>query len=162
MSNQRESIGFLFGDIARLSRKVFNQRAGSLGLSLAQWRVLAVLSRQQGMNQVTLAEMLEIQPMTLVRQIDRLESLGLVTRRQDPDDRRASRLMLTEAAQPLIGHMRRIADALWNEALADFSADEREALIATLHRVKSGLVAEACPHALSETDAGAARSGSGS
>lgn len=157
MTTQRDSIGFLFSDIARLSRQAFNHRAASLGLSLAQWRVLAVLSRQQGMNQVRLAEMLEIQPMTLVRQIDRLEALGLVTRSPDPDDRRASRLVLTEAAQPLIAHMRRIADQLWNEALADFSAEEREALHAVLHRVKAGL----CPHALSENQAAAARAGSG-
>ncbi len=157
MTTQRDSIGFLFGDIARLSRQAFNRRAASLGLSLAQWRVLAALSRQQGMNQVTLAEMLEIQPMTLVRQIDRLETLGLVTRHQDPDDRRASRLMLTEAAQPLIGHMRRIADELWNEAFAGFSAEERAALVAVLHRVKAGL----CPHAISEHDTAAQRAGSG-
>jgi DNA-binding MarR family transcriptional regulator len=158
MTTHRDSIGFLFGDIARLSRQAFNHRARSLGLSLAQWRVLAVLSRQQGINQVKLAEMLEIQPMTLVRQIDRLETLGLVTRRQDPDDRRASRLVLTEAAQPLIGHMRRIADELWNEVFAEFSADEREALVAVLQRVKAGL----CPHALSANESDAARAGSGS
>lgn len=158
MTTHRDSIGFLFGDIGRLSRQAFNHRAGSLGLSLAQWRVLAVLSRQQGINQVTLADMLEIQPMTLVRQIDRLETLGLVTRSQDPDDRRASRLVLTEAAQPLIGHMRRIADELWNEVLSDFSTEEREALVAVLHRVKSGL----CPHAISDNETVAAGAGSGS
>ena len=157
MSSHRESIGFLFSDIARLSRQAFNHRASSLGLSLAQWRVLAVLSRQQGINQVKLAEMLEIQPMTLVRQIDRLEALGLVTRSQDPDDRRASRLVLTEAAQPLIGHMRRIADELWNEVLGDFSATEREALADVLRRVKAKL----CPHAISDNETAAARAGSG-
>lgn len=145
MTSHRDGIGFLFGDIARLSRQAFNHRARPLGLSLAQWRVLAMLSRQQGINQVTLADMLEIQPMTLVRQIDRLEALGLVKRSQDPGDRRASRLVLTEAAQPLIAHMHRIADELWDEVFADVSTDERAALVATLQRVKSGLLGKANP-----------------
>ncbi len=143
MSQSRDSIGFLFSDIARLSRQAFNARAASLGLSLAQWRVLAVLARQDGINQVRLADILEIQPMTLVRQIDRLETMDLVARRPDPGDRRAVRLELTAAAAPLIAQMRRIADELWDAALAGFAPDEREALHHTLVRIKAALCADA-------------------
>lgn len=142
----RESIGFLFSDVARLSRQAFNRRAASLGLSLAQWRVLAALSQREGLSQVKLAEILEIQPMTLVRQIDRLEATGLVARRPDPDDRRAVRLALTPAADPLIAEMRRIADALWESALVGFAPAARTALAADLARIKAALCAEAGCH----------------
>lgn len=140
----RDPIGFLFGDIARLSRQAFNRRAAALGLSLAQWRVLAVLARREGLSQVKLAEILEIQPMTLVRQIDRLEAIGLVVRRPDPDDRRAVRLGLTPAADPLIAHMRRIADELWNSALSGFPPEARDRLHADLERIKASLCTETC------------------
>lgn len=151
----RQSIGFLFSDIARLSRLAFNRRAAPIGLSLAQWRVLATLTRQEGLSQVRLAEILEIQPMTLVRQIDRLEALGLVARRPDPADRRAVRLMLTTAADPLIAEMRRIADELWAAALADFDPAERAALEAQLARIKSALCAEAGCHSETEPQSAA-------
>src|SRR3546814_10947859 len=68
------------------SSDLFNQRAAAHGLSLAQWRALAFLARQQGVNQVTLADRLEIQPITLARLIDRLQVAGLVARR--PEDRK--------------------------------------------------------------------------
>lgn len=136
-------VGFLFSDIARLARHAFNRRAACLGLSLAQWRVLAVLSRREGLSQARLAESLEIQPMTLVRQIDRLEAMGLVARRPDPDDRRAVRLALTPAAAPLLARMREISDELWDAALAGFSAEARAALADDLVRIKAALWAEA-------------------
>jgi MarR family transcriptional regulator for hemolysin len=84
-----KSVGFLLNDVARLLRRNFLRRVQNLGLSQAQWRALAYLARQEGVNQVTLAESLEIQPITLVRLIDRLEEAGLVKRHRDPDDRRA-------------------------------------------------------------------------
>lgn len=146
MSPPRDPIGFLFSDIARLSRQAFNRRAASLGLSLAQWRVLAVLARREGLSQVKLAEILEIQPMTLVRQIDRLEAMGLLARHRDTDDRRAVRLALTPAADPLIAQIRRIADELWASALSGFSPEARAALHDDLDRVKASLCAEACAH----------------
>lgn len=136
-------VGFLFSDIARLARQAFNRRAACLGLSLAQWRVLAVLSRREGLSQARLAESLEIQPMTLVRQIDRLEAMGLVARQPDPDDRRAVRLALTPAAAPLLARMRAISDELWDAALAGFSAEARAALADDLVRIKAALWAEA-------------------
>lgn len=72
MRDPNQSVGFLVNDVARLLRRNFNRRAQELGLSQAQWQALAYLSRQEGVNQVTLAESLDIQPMTLAHLIDRL------------------------------------------------------------------------------------------
>src|SRR5436190_23691376 len=93
-------LGFLLHDAARLMRKRFEQRAraAGLGLSRAHWQILALLKRNEGIQQGALADLMDIEPITLVRQIDRCQAAGLVERRPDPKDRRAWRLFLTEKA----------------------------------------------------------------
>src|SRR5207237_4472081 len=93
------ALGFLSHGIARLIRKRFDQRARGLGLTRAQWQVLAHLARHEGINQAGLAEILEIEPITLGRLIDRMEEAGWVERRQHPSDRRARQLYLTAQAE---------------------------------------------------------------
>ena len=138
------SIGLLVHDIARLSRREFNRRAASLELSQAQWRALSCLARREGINQARLAEGLEIQPMTLVRHVDRLEAAGLVTRKVDPSDRRAVLLYLTPKAQPLLARMQEIGEGLWNEVTAPLSDAERTAMIDCLRRIKRRLLDVDC------------------
>ncbi len=140
MKLPEESLGFLVNDVSRLMRRNYNRRAQGLGLSLAQWRALAFLSRQEGVKQVTLAESLEIQPITLARLIDRLEEAGLVTRRPDPDDRRAIRLYLTSQAQPLLEQMWELATKTHEDALADLSEKASDALIKSLLQIKQSLL----------------------
>lgn len=95
------TLGFVLNDVARLMRKRFEQRAraASLGLTRAQAAVLANLARQEGINQVSLAQILELEPITLARLLDRLQAASLIERRPDPKDRRAHLLYLTN---PLI------------------------------------------------------------
>ena len=98
------TLGFVLNDVARLMRKRFEQRAraAALGLTRAQAAVLAHLARQEGVNQVSLAQILELEPITLARILDRLQAAGLVERRPDPKDRRAHLLYLTPSAFPLL------------------------------------------------------------
>ncbi|MCW5730641.1 MAG: MarR family transcriptional regulator [Alphaproteobacteria bacterium] len=139
MRDPNQSLGFLMNEVARLMRLNFNRRAQSLGLSLAQWRALAYLSRQQGIRQVTLAERLEIQPITLARQIDRLEEAGLVARRPDPEDRRAFRLFLTDQAKPWLARMWALAGETHEEAMSGLDAHMRASLVQSLMRMKQNL-----------------------
>ncbi len=83
------SVGFLLHDASRLMRAWFDERAQALGLTRAQWRVLVHLGPREGINQTALAEILELDTVTLSRHIDRLEKSGWVERRRDPGDRRA-------------------------------------------------------------------------
>jgi MarR family transcriptional regulator for hemolysin len=140
MRNYDDSVGFLVNDVARLLRQNFNRRAQELGLSQAQWRALAYLSRQEGVNQITLADSLEIQPITLARLIDHLQEAGLVDRRLDPEDRRAFRLYLTEKAQPLIDRMVALAAETREDAMAGLSDKEDRAVIRALQRIKKNLL----------------------
>jgi MarR family transcriptional regulator, transcriptional regulator for hemolysin len=133
------SFGFLLHDIARLMRKRFDQRARNLGLTRAQWQVLAHLARHEGINQTGLAEILEIEPITLGRLIDRMAESGWVERRPHPSDRRARQLYLTAQAEPVFERMRALGDETREEALAGLSQDDRERLTATLVEIRNNL-----------------------
>jgi MarR family transcriptional regulator, transcriptional regulator for hemolysin len=133
------SFAFLLHDIARLMGKHFEQRARSLGLSRAQWRLLAHLQRCEGTNQSRLAELMEVEPITLARLVDRMEEAGLVERRRDPDDRRAHRLYLTPRARPKLEEGRTLGDAVRNEAFTGLSETERQRLIDLLLRVRGNV-----------------------
>mgnify|MGYP001228281091 FL=1 len=137
------TIGWLLHDVARLMRKQFEQtaRAQELGLTRAQAAVIAHLARQEGINQSCLAQIMEIEPITLVRLLDRLEELGFVERLPDPSDRRARLLRLTPAAHAILERIRAIAASVLDEACAGMP-DERRAMLAdTLADMKTNLVA---------------------
>ncbi len=91
--------------LARLIRTEADRRARAHGMTRAQWTILTKLERHPGLLQKELAEVLEVEPITVARLIDRLEARGMVERRADPGDRRCWRLHLTEAARPLMGEI---------------------------------------------------------
>ena len=141
MQNSEQSIGFLISDTARLMRRRFDQRARHLGLTRAQWQVLAHLQRNEGINQIGLADLLDIEAITLCRTIDRMEEGGWVERRADPNDRRAQLLFLTERARPFIADMRVIAEEIYAEALSGLPADTRQTLTEILTAMRTNLSA---------------------
>ena len=134
-----ETLGFLLGDVSRLLRRRFDERARASGASVAQWRVLKILERQPGLNQGQIAELLEVEPITACRMIDRLEEAGLVERRRDPSDRRAWRIHLTGKADPVIADLHLLAGEMIEDALQGLSPERRDALIATLNLIRSNL-----------------------
>ena len=138
-TNLDRSFGFLLHDIARLLRKRYEQRARPFGLTRAQWQILAHLQRHEGVNQSGLAEIIEIEPVTVGRLIDRMEEAGWVERRADPGDRRAHRLFLTARARPMLERCHNLAEELRAEAFTGISEGEREILTALLMRIRSNL-----------------------
>lgn len=133
------SLGFLLADVSRLVRRRFDARASELGLTRAQWRVLAQLRRREGINQSALAETLEIEPITLGRHIDRLVEKNFVERRADPADRRAWRLYLKPEVQPVLDRLRQMSTATRKEAFAGIPEDESERFIDTLLIIKRNI-----------------------
>jgi len=134
-----ETIGFLLNDTARLFRRAFNARMRDSGITALQWRLISYLKRHEGIRQGPLAELIEVEPITLSRMIDRLAEAGLVERRADPTDRRAWQLYLTPRARTLLGDMRRTTDKVSEEATEGLSAAERDKLIALVGRVRCNL-----------------------
>lgn len=135
--NPERSTGFLLRDCSRLMKTAFNDRVS--GLTQAQWGALAHLSRHEGLNQVGLADLLEVQPITVARLIDKLAAFGMVERRPDPNDRRAQQLFLTEKAQPLLNQLWSAADEILDEAYDGFSDEERADFIDMLIRMRGNL-----------------------
>lgn len=133
------SLGFLLADVSRLMRRRFDMRAIELGLTRAQWRVLARLRRCEGINQKELAEFLEIENITLTRHIDRLEAKGWVERRRDPNDRRAWNLYLNPKVQPILNKMRKLSEMTRNEAMEGIPAEQRDRLIDMLLHIKGNI-----------------------
>jgi MarR family transcriptional regulator for hemolysin len=145
------SFGFLVHDVARLFGRRFNQRALLfLGLTRAQCKVLGYLARNEGINQAGLADLLEIKPMTLVRQIDRMEEDGWIERRLDPADRRARRLVLTEKARLILARILDLSNEVRTEAFAGLSEAEGRYLIDLLARVHGNLSERVLSLAVSE------------
>jgi DNA-binding MarR family transcriptional regulator len=104
---------------SRLLRNYIDHRAKTRGTTRAQWIVLFRLRQQEGLSQVDLADVLELQPISLVRLLDRLVEHGLLERRPDPKDRRTNRLFLTRAGRQLVDDLDSLRDAIATDVLRD-------------------------------------------
>lgn len=133
------TLGFLIYDIGRLLRASMMKRLGDLGLTEAQWRAIAHLTRMEGCRQTDLAQALQVRPITLARVIDKLEQARLVERRQHPHDRRAVSLYLTEDAGPLVATLRELSTVLHEHATQGMDAGERQRLYALLLAMRDNL-----------------------
>ena len=141
-----DPLGFLISDVSRLMRRRFDERARQVGATRAQWRTLTTLSRNEGLNQGALADLLEVEPITLCRMIDRLEESDLVERRRDPADRRAWRLFLTDKSRPILAELGTLADDLFNQMLAGVDEPARDMLADSLTLIRANLLALPSPH----------------
>ena len=134
-----ENIGSMVAHVARLMRRSFDERARGIGATRPQWQVLNLLSRYEGINQGGLAEMLEVEPITLGRMIDRLQDAELVERRADPADRRAWRLHVTPKGNALITALRPYGQETLEQALEGIDDARRADLMAMLVRIRANL-----------------------
>lgn len=138
-ANTLNGFGYLLKETSRLLRRRFEQRARDWGITSTQWRVMAQLSRTDGLTQVMLAGHLEIEPMSVCRLVDRMEAAGFVARRADPADKRAKRVYLTGKARMLLDAVREVAMEVYEEAFEGFREDERAEVVAALNRVNANL-----------------------
>jgi DNA-binding MarR family transcriptional regulator len=134
-----DDLGFLISDTARLMRRSFDERARSKGITRPQWRVLVMLSRLDGSTQVTLADMLDVEPITMGRMVDRLQNGGLIERRADPADRRAWRIHLTAIGAKKIEELKPLAKDLFSDALAGLSLKQQTEMESMLNIIRENL-----------------------
>jgi len=121
---------------SRLLRNYIDHRAKARGTTRAQWIVLFRLRDQEGLSQVDLADVLELQPISLVRLLDRLVEHGLLERRHDPKDRRANRLFLTPRGRQLVDDLDSLRNAIAIDVLQDVPAEALETSLGTLRDIK--------------------------
>src|ERR1700709_1074010 len=121
---------------SRLLRNYIEHRAKGRGTTRAQWIVLFRLRQQEGLSQVDLAEGLELQPISLVRLLDRLVEHGLLERRHDPKDRRANRLFLTASGRQLVDDLDSLRDSIAIDVLQDVPVPAIQTSLDTLRDIK--------------------------
>src|SRR4051812_40245743 len=136
MNEMKPIITLELYELSRAMRRLFDARARDLGFTQGQWRILAMLSRHEGISQSGLAEILEMQPISLARALDRMENNGLIERRPDPKDRRALKLFLTPAAGPMLEILRDVGDELRSIATSDLNTAEQETLVQLLGKIR--------------------------
>lgn len=130
-----ESLGFLLHDATRAIRRRFEAGAAELGLSSAQWRCLVHLMREGPSPQARLAELLEIEPISVSRLLDRMQEGGWITREADPTDRRVRIVSATPKTCAAFTEAKTIAEAIYADALAGLPPGTRETLMATLRQI---------------------------
>jgi MarR family transcriptional regulator for hemolysin len=138
MPMERE-IAFNLMDVARMLRTYADQRGRQFGISRAQWVVLVRLDRSEGLKQSELAEILDLQPISLTRLLDRLAENELIERRPDPNDRRANRLYLTPAARPMLERLGALGLEIMTTVLDGIDAETQERLLRDLVVMKDNL-----------------------
>ena len=134
------SLGLLLHDAARAVRKRFETRAALYGLTSAQWRMLVrVCKTQGGAPQSHFAELLEIEPISVSRLLDRMEAMGWVTRSLDPKDRRVRLVLPTAKAMDAFATFKPVADTVYAEALAGMTPDQQRHLTKALALIINNL-----------------------
>lgn len=134
-----DHIGYLISDRARLLRRAFDERVRVLGVTGPQARLLLYVFRQEGENQGYYADLLDVEPITLTRMIDRMAEAGMVERRPDPADRRAWRLHLTAKSRAFVAELRTGIDEMTEDMLAGVSLPDRETLARVLTAIGTNL-----------------------
>jgi DNA-binding MarR family transcriptional regulator len=142
---QPSDLLFLLHDVARLLRHEADRRASAQGMTRAQWVILFWLDRQPGLSQKELSEIIEVEPITVARLIDRLEARGMVERRPDPKDRRIWRLHLLPPSASVLCDLRREKLDMHRLATADVDEATELTMIEGLKRMKATLLTE-CRH----------------
>ena len=135
----KREFAFTIMDVARLLKTYADQRARQFGISRAQWAVLVRIGRNEGLKQTELADILDLQPISLTRLLDRLAENGLIERRADPNDRRANRLYLKPAAKPLLDRLADLGADMMETILGGISTPSIERMLKELGAVKDNL-----------------------
>ena len=136
------TFGFLVHDVSRLVKRRFERQARQIGLPITRRQAAVVLyiARNQGVSQAEVAAWLDIEPIALVRMLDKLHEEGLVERRAHPTDRRVRTLWLTNGAEPVVERILDINQAIREEAFAGLEPGTRDAMIAALGSIKHNLI----------------------
>lgn len=132
-------LGYLIHDVSRMRRTAFDQMAKSIGVTRAQWWVLAYLARRDGMSQIELAAALDLTKASLGTLLDRLEATGFIVRKPDGADRRVKRVFLTGKSRRLLQKLLKLEQRFNEIILRDLSDQEVDDLVRILSLVKAAL-----------------------
>lgn len=142
VSSGTDQLGFLIHNVGQLMRRRFEKRGAAYGLSAAQFRALVRVSKEEGISQARLAELLEIEPISVSRLLDRMEEGGWIERRFEPTDRRVRTIWPTQKSRAAYGEIKAVAGDVYEEALKGLSLSERTVLLHGLELMASNLAGD--------------------
>jgi MarR family transcriptional regulator for hemolysin len=148
MMNFDRDLQIQLHDVARMLRTRFDRWARSYGLTRAQGVILVRLHRQPGLSQIEMADLCEVEPITVGRLVDRLEARGMIERRPDPTDRRIKRLHLLPASEPILARIEDYRADVNDYLLSGVSDEARETVVKVLLHMKHKLTMETASNAL--------------
>jgi MarR family transcriptional regulator, transcriptional regulator for hemolysin len=136
------STGFLVHDVSRLRKKVVDHELKPLGITRSQWWVLVNISRyaQDGIAQTELAHLMSVGKVSLGGLIDRMEAAGWLERLPDPQDRRAKKVVMTEAGEKLLDEMQGLADGINKRIMRGITKEQNKLLDGLLKTMKHNLI----------------------
>lgn len=137
--NDESNEMLLVHEIARQLRFCFDRRVKHLGLTRSQWRILCIIRRNPDIRQNQIAAMLELEPMTIMRTLNRMEKNGWIKRRINPEDKRANIVNIASKANKILEKMRKISLETRKDALKDFTLQDHQKLLGYLNRIKSNI-----------------------
>lgn len=140
------NLAFLMFDSSRAFRREVDTLTRDLGVTSHQWRLVGIVVRNPGINQCDAADMLDVEPITLSRMVDKLEQAGMMERRPAPADRRAWCLHVTETARPITERIRAIVDQVLDQCLNGFSDEEIDQFTQYVERYRANLNGKAASH----------------
>lgn len=138
-SDDRSNEALILFELSRPIGLAYDRRVEALELTRAQWHLLSVLRRYPGIAQARAAEIMEVQPITLSRQLERMERAGWVRREPDPRDRRANKVYLTDKVIGIMQQMQAETLRFREELVAGFSAEEHRQFLSYLTRIRGNL-----------------------
>jgi MarR family transcriptional regulator, transcriptional regulator for hemolysin len=130
----------LLHDVARLTRVAADKRARVHGMTRAQWALMSRLARNPGLSQKELADLLEVEPISVARMVDRLEANNMLERRADANDRRIWRLHLLPGAEPTLKRMTALGEELSRQVSQNVPPAVREAMLDGLIQMKANIL----------------------
>jgi DNA-binding MarR family transcriptional regulator len=136
---ERAPLGYLVHEVARLLKRRFEDEARGHGITLPQWRALTQIAKNDCISQVSLASMIDADPMTMSGILDRLERRGLITREPDPADSRAKLARLTDEGQVLFTVARSVGQSMYEAALEGVSPRDRSTVESVLEKIRTNL-----------------------
>ena len=139
MKTNTPGLGLLLHDASRAVRKRFEEQSAEFGLSSAAWRMMVNVCKEGCAAQSRFADLLEIEPISVSRLLDRMELQGWITRDNDPKDRRVRLVLPTQKALDAFNHIKSIADEVYADALQGLGEAERLALMTGLSLIVSNL-----------------------
>jgi DNA-binding MarR family transcriptional regulator len=127
--------GVLLVKAADEIRNAFGDRLAALGIGTKHFGILFTLDRKGAISQVELGQHMRIDRAPMVQHIDFLEGLGLVERTNNPRDRRAHAILLTEKGRKVLADATEIARQIETEFFAPLSIEQRQQLNSLLNQL---------------------------